>query len=298
MPSTHDNLHRHARGGGFTLIELLVVIAVIAVVMSLLLPALASARKTARITLSLSNVRQLMAATLQYKESNDGHVPLKISYAYHPPGGAGAIAWCSWVFGGTYGSDYWRYRSYDHPPSDRPLNEYITDVRFYEHNKTANWWDIEPEQRNLPLLIFRSPGDVSSWQRSYPSLNESISSYEDVGTSYHANMKWFFPLRDEMPQFTPGSRVYAEGLRRLRMGTDFNPSKLAFIYDQTIDVVQADGDPRDRSDRLPGEFGDDNKGVIGFLDGHAVYLTIEPRENFSTEVDFIFTPRNAGPRRE
>jgi prepilin-type N-terminal cleavage/methylation domain-containing protein len=60
---------------GFTLIELLVVIAVLAILMALLLPALASAREEGRRTACLSNLRQIGIAIRAYASDNDGKIP-------------------------------------------------------------------------------------------------------------------------------------------------------------------------------------------------------------------------------
>lgn len=60
---------------GFTLIELLVVIAIIAILMGILLPALGGARKLARRTVCMSNVRRLALSIRLYTDNYDGKLP-------------------------------------------------------------------------------------------------------------------------------------------------------------------------------------------------------------------------------
>ena len=141
---------------------------------------------------------------------------------------------------------------------------------------------------------FKSPGDRVSYQRpGTRGVNNGaptqMSSYDDVGTSYHMNFKWEDKYGNAWLQRNPRSesdwmrnaRMVQEGARRVRLAANVNPAKHIWLHDQTADLVAYD------NLTYMGEFGEKNKSVMGFIDGHVAYLLMEPGLQITENYMFI-----------
>jgi prepilin-type N-terminal cleavage/methylation domain-containing protein len=155
----------------FTLIELLVVVAIIAVLVSILLPALAMAREAAKIAGCLSNQRQIGMAIMQYVNANNGWM---VPYAENDAGewGNAKPLWYERLKKeGVLTYDY-KKENILHCPAD-PFTYYVSwnaaerGLRAYNCSYSANrWsmWSIMPQipdwkKKKLDNYV-HSPGDV------------------------------------------------------------------------------------------------------------------------------------------
>ena len=106
--SSTTHTRRAADATGFTLVELLVVIGIIALLLSVLLPALNKARTAGQITACLSNIRQLSMAVITYANENKGTMPEAVyqnKTSLLSPKGTGQGAWKPYthpILGATY----------------------------------------------------------------------------------------------------------------------------------------------------------------------------------------------------
>ncbi len=245
----------------FTLIELLVVIAIISLLVGILLPALKNARQLARLTQSQSNLKNVAASLETYRSDHKGIIPYMVPANMVP---------ATWSFAGKDCNVWWQSGLggfYDFPARTRPLNTYIDSSVVFDSALTA----ANRQTREFPVL--RSPGDVGSAQRTFPLLNRTITSYDDVGTSYHYNGRWYEDLPSaSSTQWSRYSLRLSQAFGKLVESSGVNTSRFVLLHDQTADIVSNDPSRRNWT----GEFGDRNRSVMSFLDGHVDYLNVVP----------------------
>ena len=261
---------------GFTLIELLVVIAIIALLIGLLLPALGKARKEAWKTISVANCRSVGQAGSAYQNDQKGYMPVVPTGTPVP---TVINAWISWGGWGKFTSTWWQPGVvFDIAPSDRPLNPYLFPDRLPVKPEAI----ADPQTRkvfNMPSL--RDPSDKIGHQQEWNSYavtfgnaienTDRSSCYDDVGTSYLLQVKWFEQTR----RYVGGSwtRAWRLGGDRIRLADTFSPSRFIWVNDEYCDITI---NQVSNTARIKNGYGDINKAVVTFLDGHARYMKMIP----------------------
>ncbi|MBU0637566.1 MAG: prepilin-type N-terminal cleavage/methylation domain-containing protein [Planctomycetes bacterium] len=201
--------------GAFTLIELLVVVAIIALLISILLPALSRAKEQAKTTVCLSNLRSIGQSANTYLLENSD-MPWALHGEYEAAGWEKNRSWTwytEFIWGGGRpdrtqdqfeaavggGGKGGGYRSYDMcivPPRVRPMNKYIGSSVSWDNPER----DRNPKRVAIPADIpdfFKCPSDCTPWVPTVGQANEELedaspfSTWEFWGTSYAIN--WYWP---------------------------------------------------------------------------------------------------------
>jgi hypothetical protein len=231
-----------------------------------------------------------------YADNNQGYLPITLTYQRgiaNIPGRSGPlIGWATWSHGGKNCSDWWpqNYQGFDIEAADRPLNPYLYPEITWDAPDPPNQMTAADLARTMAKAeVFHDPSDKLTYQRNWPTEDKTISSYDDVGTSYHWNSRWF-PDPSRLGEVPPAVRTmsftqqFDWGTRQMRIADAFLSSRYVWCYDQTSDAVVN----QNRANYVNG-YGDINRSILSFLDGHAAYLALVSGQPVGQSYTLLFT---------
>ncbi len=254
--------------GAFTLIELLIVVAIIAILISLLLPALAQGREQSRKVKCLANLRDIGVGLSMYRDEQNNEIPW-----IHPSQQASIIS--QFVFGGfiapmpdpAFGTniDYMK-----HLAEDRPLNKFVAPG--ITGNDTIETY-ICPGDRT------RGFGTIGSLPGYTVSPDDWQSSWKAAGNSYAINWWWMNYYR---PNGFNTSQMKQHSNKMLHELVGGKASTFGVIYESFCHQIFQDATATGGGFRVRGWHRQFSRHSILFLDGHSENRYMDTRYPFGS----------------
>jgi prepilin-type N-terminal cleavage/methylation domain-containing protein len=222
------------RCSAFTLLELLIVIAIIALLMSILAPALRAAREDSKVVKCITNLRAIGQASAMYMDNDQQPVIPWYQYEEHEVYAGQVQLFTPNVFGGFRApvkipEDLVQDSSI-YPAQIRPLNAYIDRSAVAKLETNDRGRDIIP--------LFKCPGDctyATSVIGHEPTFTEeeAYNSWQINGTSYSLNSRFMQGYVQPSGDFeVKDSPEYAQRIAKSGAFTGGKASRFLFWLEQ------------------------------------------------------------------
>ncbi len=248
-----------------TLIDVVVLLGVGALLVPLVVPCVINAQEQGRIGQCLANLRTLGVANDMYLGDWGNEYPTIINRV------EGTIGFASWFYGGKTTDEYWLTPAsgvFYSRAVDRPFNPYLLGGRTEPDVMMGNEVIGRTE---VPVLA--CPSDDITQMRAWDFTGEGIvpglSTYDDVGTSYHWNYHAIMETNiDEWENDGSGWKMLVRSV--LAASAQRQPDSFIWYIEGPLDYAAY------YQESAVGFHGEMDTHSVGFRDGHAEYRYIDP----------------------